>query len=123
MPARAEYYLGTEIVLIAWREWTHRQVTAEPHGESATSPSGSLEGRHCYFPRLGGGPTADRCHRRGGEPGSVIGLPIIPSIIAGMPSVTNPVTSRACARMAWVRSGSDAVSTATTPLAVKVMWR
>ena len=33
-----------------------------------------------------------------------------------MPSLTKPVTSRAWARIAWVSSGSSAVSTAATPV-------
>ena len=49
--------------------------------------------------------------------------PIIGPIIAGIPSLTNPVTSAACARITWVRSGSVEVSTATTPLGVNVIWR
>jgi hypothetical protein len=51
-------------------------------------------------------------------PGLIIG-----PIIAGMPSLTKPVTSTACARMTWVRSGSPEVSTATRPLGVNVSWR
>jgi hypothetical protein len=49
--------------------------------------------------------------------------PIIPCIIARIPSFTNPVTSRACARIVSVRAGSSAVSSAITPVAVKVSWR
>lgn len=47
-------------------------------------------------------------------------MPIMGRIIAGIPSSTKPVTSRACARIARVRLGSSAVSTAITPLGVMV---
>jgi hypothetical protein len=49
--------------------------------------------------------------------------PIIPCIIARIPSFTNPVTSRACARIVSARAGSSAVSSAITPVGVKVSWR
>lgn len=54
------------------------------------------------------------------SPGSIMPPPIICCIIAGIPCGTKPVTSRACARMASVRAGSPAVSSAITPVAVKV---
>ena len=55
-------------------------------------------------------PTVDQC-------------PIMPRIIAGIPSRTNPLTSSACSRIASVIRGSPEVSVTTTPLAVSVSSR
>jgi thiol-disulfide isomerase/thioredoxin len=49
--------------------------------------------------------------------------PIMACIIAGVPSLTNPLTSSECARMAFVSCGSFEVSVTTTPLAVSVNSR
>jgi hypothetical protein len=60
----------------------------------------------------------------GGPPGPIVPpQPIILCIIAGIPSRTNPVTSRAWARIVSVRAGSSAVSSAITPVGVIVSWR
>jgi hypothetical protein len=56
-------------------------------------------------------------------PGPIIPGPIMPRIIGGIPSRTKPVTSWACARMACVRAGSSEVSSAITPVGVRVNWR
>ena len=55
-------------------------------------------------------PTVDQC-------------PIMPRIIAGIPSRTNPLTSCACSRIALVIRASVEVSVTTTPLAVSVSSR
>jgi len=47
-------------------------------------------------------------------------FPIMPRIIAGVPSRTNPLTSTACWRIASVNRGSLDVSVTTTPLALRV---
>lgn len=49
--------------------------------------------------------------------------PIICCIIAGIPSLTKPLTSRACSRIACTRAGSSAVSSAITPVWVNVNRR
>ncbi len=46
--------------------------------------------------------------------------PIMPRIIAGIPSRTNPLTSSACCRIAFVIRGSLDVSVTTTPFALSV---
>ena len=50
----------------------------------------------------------------------VLHRPIMPRIMAGIPSRTNPLTSRACSRMAFVSRGSLEGSVTTTPLVVSV---
>ena len=57
-------------------------------------------------------------------PGPIIPEPpIMPRIIRGIPSRTKPVTSWEWARIACVSAGSSAVSSAITPVGVRVNWR
>lgn len=49
--------------------------------------------------------------------------PIMSRIIDRIPSVTKPLTSRACARMTWANASSDDVSVTETPCGVRLSAR